>query len=49
MEKCQFGVFTLFPTSEKLIFKVEHTEAKSVIDLSQFCDKIPELQSFWLL
>lgn len=30
--KCQFGIFMLFLTSEKGIFKAEHTETKPVID-----------------
>lgn len=34
--KCQFGIFTLSPMSEKCIFKVEHAETKSGSSVIKF-------------
>lgn len=43
------GIFIILLSSEKCMFKFEHPETKSVINLLQFSEKTSKLQIFWWL
>lgn len=47
MESVSLDYLCFFLHQKNAFFKAEQAETKCAIDLSQFCDKIPELQAFW--